>query len=522
MARTRTVHRCTACGAEHPQWSGRCGGCGEWNTLAEELDTPATPGLLPARAVARPIDQVGLDEGRPRPTGVAELDRVLGGGLVPGSVTLVGGEPGVGKSTLLLQVAGRAADDGRKVLYVSAEEAEAQVRARADRLGALHPELLVSAESAVPHLVTLFDEHEPDLVVVDSIQTVFEPDIASAPGTVAQVRASAQRLTTEAKSRGIAVVLVGHVTKEGALAGPRVLEHLVDTVLNFEGDRHHVVRLLRAAKHRFGSTQELGVFEMTSAGLVDVPDAGSYFLNGRQSGLIGSVVAASLDGHRPLLIEVQSLVAEGSPGSPRREAQGIDRGRMAMVMAIVERHADMKLAKFDVYVMAAGGVRVSEPGADLPVAMGLASCMTGHVVDPDTVAVGELGLGGELRPVAAIDRRLREAARLGFRTAIVPTGSPAVDGIEIIEVRDLKSALAVGGLLDSPAHDQLLPGGEASRPPDRAPTARADRPDRPTSARRRPTRDLEHDLDVEFGSVLDEIDQCFDQPGPDDDGDGAF
>ncbi|MFA9566330.1 MAG: DNA repair protein RadA, partial [Acidimicrobiales bacterium] len=456
-------------------------------------------------------------EGRPVPTGIGELDRVLGGGLVPGSVTLVGGEPGVGKSTLLLQAAGRAAQDGQRVLYVSAEEAEAQVRARADRLGTLDQALLVSAESAVPHLVALFDERAPDLVIVDSIQTVFEPDLASAPGTVAQVRASAQRLSGEAKRRGMAVVLVGHVTKEGALAGPRVLEHLVDTVLNFEGDRHHVVRLLRAAKNRFGSTQELGVFEMTGSGLVDVPDAGSYFLNGRQTGLIGSVVVASLDGHRPLLIEIQSLVAEGVVPSPRREAQGVDRGRMAMVMAIVERHADLKLAKFDVYVMAAGGVRVNEPGVDLPMAMGLASCLSGHVVDPDTVAVGELGLGGELRPVAAIDRRLREAARLGFRTAIVPTGSPAVDGIEIIEVRDLKSALAVSGLLDSPAHDRLLPGGEASQPPDRPPTARVDRPQH---SRRADRRDIESE--IELRGALDEIDRCFEQQRQDDDGEDPF
>ena len=502
MARTRTVYRCTECGAEHPQWSGRCGGCDEWNTLAEEVDTPA-PAVPPrARTAACPIGQVGLDQGRPRSTGVAELDRVLDGGLVPGSVTLVGGEPGVGKSTLLLQVAGRAAADGRTVLYVSAEEAEAQVRSRAERLGALHPELLVSSESAVPHLVALLDEHAPDLVVVDSIQTVFEPDIASAPGTVAQVRASAQHLTSEAKRRGTAVVLVGHVTKEGSLAGPRVLEHLVDTVLNFEGDRHHVVRLLRAAKHRFGTTQELGVFEMTGTGLVDVPDAGSYFLNGRQSDLLGSVVAASLDGHRPLLVEIQSLVTRAVGQTPRREAQGIDRGRLAMILAIVQRHADLVVSQCDVYVMAAGGVRVNEPGVDLPMALGLVSCVSGHVVDSETVAVGELGLGGELRPVAAIDRRLREAARLGFRRAIVPTGSPTVDGIEIVEVRDLKSALAVTGLLDSPAHDQLLPSSDESRPPDRPPTTWTD-PSEP--AGHRPQRDIESEFDLH--DAMDEIDR---------------
>jgi DNA repair protein RadA/Sms len=474
MARTRTVHRCTACGAEHPQWNGRCAGCDEWNTLVEEADTPAPTGLIPPSGSARPIDEVGVDEGRPVATGIAELDRVLGGGLVPGSVTLVGGEPGVGKSTLLLQVAGKVAEEGRKVLYISAEEAAAQVRARAERLGTLEPGLLVSAESAIPHLVGLFEEHDPDLVIVDSIQTVFEPDLASAPGTVAQVRACAQRLTGEAKRRGTAVVLVGHVTKEGALAGPRVLEHLVDTVLNFEGDRHHVVRLLRAAKHRFGSTQELGVFEMTGAGLVDVPDAGSYFLNGRQTGLLGSVVAASMDGHRPLLIEIQSLVSPGVLKTPKREAQGVDRGRLAMILAIIDRHVDFKLGPFDVYVMAAGGVKVTEPGVDLALAFGLVSCVTGFVVDPETVVVGELGLGGEVRPVAAIDRRLREAARLGFKKAVVPTGSPATDGIELVEVRDLKSALAINGMLDSPMHDQLLPGAEPSRAPDRPPTAPAE------------------------------------------------
>ena len=475
----------------------------------EEIDSPAPVGLGSTVSSARPIDQVGLDEGRPVATGVPELDRVLGGGLVPGSVTLVGGEPGVGKSTLLLQVAGRAAREGQKVLYISAEEAEAQVRARAERLDVLDPGLLVSAESAVPHLVGLFDQHEPDLVVVDSIQTVFEPDLASAPGTVAQVRACAQRLTGEAKRRSMAVVLVGHVTKEGALAGPRVLEHLVDTVLNFEGDRHHVVRLLRAAKHRFGSTQELGVFEMTGAGLVDVPDAGSYFLNGRQTGLLGSVVAASMDGHRPLLIEIQSLVTDGVVPTPKREAQGVDRGRLAMILAVLDRHADIKLTALDVYVMAAGGVKVVEPGVDLALAIGLVSCITGFVVDPQTVAIGELGLGGEVRPVAAVDRRLREAARLGFTTAIVPAGSPVVEGIEVVEVRDLKAALSAAGTLDSPVFDELLPDGERSRHPDRAPTVRADRDD--LHRRRRGRRGIQ--AEERFRDALDDIDRNH-GPGP--------
>jgi DNA repair protein RadA/Sms len=291
---------------------------------------------------------------------------------------------------------------------------------------------------------------------------------------VAQVRASAQRLTEEAKRRGVAVALVGHVTKEGALAGPRVLEHIVDTVLEIEGDRHHVVRLLRAAKHRFASTQELGVLEMTGTGLVGVPDAASYFLNGRQAGLLGSVVTALLDGHRPLLIEVQSLVVGGVTPSPRREAQGLDRGRLSMVLAVIERHADITLGAHDVFVMAAGGVRAKEPGVDLPLALGIVSCLSGHVVDPGTLAIGEVGLGGELRPVVALERRLREAARLGFRTAIVPNGAPTVAGIETIEVPDLKSALAVTGLFDSPSHDVLLPGG-ASRRPERSPTSGLDR-----------------------------------------------
>jgi DNA repair protein RadA/Sms len=452
MAKVRTVFRCPECGASAPKWVGQCPGCEAWGTLVEELDAPAANGataaLIPSNGPPVPIAEVDPTEFTPRPTGIGELDRVLGGGLVPGSVTLLGGEPGIGKSTVLLQAAAEVAAGGRKVLYLSGEESPQQVRLRAERLGALHPFLYLAAETALPHVLSAVAGVEPDLVVVDSVQTLTHPDLASAPGSVAQVRECSHRLVQEAKQRGCAVVLVGHVTKEGNLAGPRVLEHVVDTVLAFEGDRHHALRLLRVVKHRFGSTQELGLFEMTETGLRGVPDPSGLFLADRRVGVPGSVVVPTIEGARPILVELQALVAESALPSPRRTAQGIDAGRLAMVLAVLERRVGMALARCDVYSLAVGGVKVTEPGADLALALALASAVHGIPADPHLVACGEIGLGGELRQVAHTQRRLAEAARLGFKRAVVPYSAPTeVDGIELVRVGTLPDAIDRLGLL---------------------------------------------------------------------------
>jgi DNA repair protein RadA/Sms len=448
MAKVKTVHRCGACGATSPQWAGRCPTCGEWNSLAEELVETASRssgGAGPAPAVALPITTVDGARAEPEPTAIAELDRVLGGGLVPGSVTLLGGEPGAGKSTLLLSAAAARARRGRRALYVSAEEGEHQVRGRAQRLGALEPDLWLLAETVLPNVLAALDVVRPDLVVVDSIQTVVDPDLGSAPGSVVQVRDCAHRLVQEARRRQMAVLLVGHVTKDGTLAGPRVLEHVVDTVLSFEGDRHHALRLLRAVKHRFGPTHELGVFEMTGGGLVGVADPSGMLLADRRCGVPGSVVVPAIEGQRPLLVEIQALVTSSPLG--RRSAQGVDPGRLSMLLAVLSERAGMPFGTSDVYVSAVGGVRLDEPGTDLATCLALASAQTGMAVAPTLVACGEVGLGGELRQVGQTPRRLAEAARLGFTHAIVPASAPnGVSGIEIRRVGSLAEAVALAGL----------------------------------------------------------------------------
>jgi DNA repair protein RadA/Sms len=397
-----------------------------------------------------PIVELDGPEANPEPTGIAELDRVLGGGLVPGSVTLVGGEPGIGKSTLLLQLAARVAEAGRRVLYVSAEESRQQVRLRAERLGALAPALFLAADNTVADVVAHLDAVQPDLAIVDSIQTVHDPERDSAPGSVTQVRDCAHALVTAAKARGLAVVIVGHVTKDGHLAGPRVLEHVVDTVLAFEGDRHHGLRLLRAVKHRFGSTDEVGVFEMTGAGLAAVADPSELFLADRRPGVPGSVVVPTIDGNRPLLVEVQALVAEGAPGSPRRSAQGVDAGRLAVLLAVLQQRVGVSLAAQEVYALAVGGVRVVEPGADLAVALALVSATSKRPVQPDVAVFGEIGLAGELRQVGHADRRLAEAARLGFRAAVVPARTTSTRrDIRVVRAGTVTEAAALVGLLDT-------------------------------------------------------------------------
>ena len=396
-------------------------------------------------STAMPIAEVDAVVGGPQPTGIEELDRVLGGGLVPGAVTLLGGEPGIGKSTLLLQL---AASWPTRTLYVSGEESAQQVRLRAERLGALGPNVWLLAETSLPHVVASLDTVQPQLVIIDSIQSVADPELGSAPGSVVQVRGCTHRLVAEAKRRGIPMVLVGHVTKDGGLAGPRVLEHIVDTVLSFEGDRHHALRLLRAVKHRFGSTNELGVFEMVEQGLVGVPDASSLFLTDRRTGVAGSAVTPTLEGHRPLLVEVQALTNKVTPGSPpRRSAQGLDPGRLALLLAVLERRARLPMAQHEVFASAVGGVRLTEPGSDLPMCLAIVSALADHPLPSDVISFGEVGLAGELRQVAHASRRLAEAARLGFTRAIVPTNSAnGVEGISLIRVSTITEALQAVGL----------------------------------------------------------------------------
>jgi DNA repair protein RadA/Sms len=445
MTRTLVRYRCTGCGHESPKWLGRCPECGEWGLLEASA---AASGPVRADPTTRPMAIADVDPlGAPRrPTGIPELDRVLGGGIVAGSVTLIGGEPGMGKSTLVLQALGALASDGARCLLVCAEESAAQVRLRADRLGALADDLFVVSETSLPDVCAHAEAVRPAVIAIDSIQAVQDPDAPGGPGSVTQVRDGAQRLQRLAKELGIATILVGHVTKDGSLAGPRTLEHVVDTVLSFEGDRHHALRMLRALKHRFGPTDELGLMEMTGEGLVPVLDPSALFLADRRIGACGSVVAAVLEGTRPLCVEVQALVTSTPAPMPRRVAQSFDGGRLAMLVAILERRAGVALTGQDVYASVAGGVRVAEPGADLAVALAIAGARDDLPVGPDTVVVGELGLGGEVRQVPQIGRRLAEAQRLGFTRAIVPMSTPDVAGLRLLRVPDLDNARYVAGL----------------------------------------------------------------------------
>lgn len=389
------------------------------------------------------VDPIGANR---LATGVGELDRVLSGGLVPGSATLLGGEPGMGKSTLLLQALGAMAAKGVRCLLVSAEESLEQVRMRAERLGTMSPELYVVSETNLDAVMVACDELEPTVLAVDSIQTVLDPESPGTAGSVSQVRDCAQRLVRHAKQRQLPTILVGHVTKDGALAGPRVLEHVVDTVLAFDGERHQSLRLLHATKHRFGSTQELGLFEMASSGLLDVPDASALFLADRCLGAPGSVVVPILQGARPMLVEVQALVATSNAPMPRRSAQGIDAGRLSLLVAVLEQRVGVNVTGNDIFASVAGGVRVVETGVDLGLALAVAGARHQRVMPANTVAVGEVGLGGELRQVPQIQRRLTEASRLGFRRAIVPASTAEVDGMELCRVSDLETALQVAGL----------------------------------------------------------------------------
>ncbi len=438
MAKAAVQYACSECGYSAGRWFGRCPGCGSFGTLEEEAIEAAAK--ADARSLLRLVD-VEVDEAIRIPTGVPELDRVLGGGLVPASLVLVGGEPGVGKSTLLL-TALAAMSAERRVLLVTGEESVAQVKLRAARLGgAAQVEILAETELEV--VCATLEQERPEVCVIDSVQTLYSTELGSAPGSVAQVREAAGRLLRVAKEAGIATILVGHVTKDGAVAGPRVLEHLVDCVLQFEGDRYREHRVLRAAKNRFGSTNELGVFEMTGAGLVGVPEPSELF--GRtEHGEIGSAVACALEGTRPILLEIQALVAPIDLTMPRRVATGIDPKRLSMIVAVLSRHAGIALGQADVFVNVAGGVRIDEPGADLAVALAIASAAKGAPVRDSLAAFGEIGLTGRLRVATQAERRLEECAKLGLGSVLVPTGTKTRGKLSCAEADTLRKAIAAG------------------------------------------------------------------------------
>ena len=436
-----SVFSCPECGYSSGRWFGKCPGCGEFGTLVEESKLASTAPAAVARPLLRLVE-VEVEEAERIPTGVPELDRVLGGGLVPASVVLVGGEPGVGKSTLLLTCLKAISDVGRRVVLVTGEESKAQVKLRADRLGGAG-DIEVLAETELEIVCATLERERPHVCVIDSVQTLSAAELGSAPGSVAQVREAAGRLVRVAKENGIAVFLVGHVTKDGAVAGPRVLEHLVDCVLQFEGDRYREHRILRATKNRFGSTNELGVFEMTGSGLVGVPDPSRLF--GRtEAGEIGAAVACALEGTRPILLEIQALVSPTDLAMPRRVATGVDPKRLAMIVAVLGRHARLPLGSADVFVNVAGGIRIDEPGADAAVALAIASAARGVPVKDGLAAFGELGLTGRLRAASQAERRLEECGKLGFATVLAPKGTPARRRPEVVEAETAAAALRAG------------------------------------------------------------------------------
>jgi DNA repair protein RadA/Sms len=439
VARSATQYVCGECGTSSPRWLGKCPGCGSFGTLVEELReaSPATPAAVARAPVA--LGDVHAAESDRLGTGVPELDRVLGGGLVPASLVLVAGEPGVGKSTLLLSVLGALARNGRTALLVTGEESAAQVSLRGARIGGAESVGIV-AETELATVCATLERERPDVCVVDSVQTLYASEIGSAPGSVAQVREAAGRLMRVAKETGVATILVGHVTKDGAVAGPRVLEHLVDCVLQFEGDRYHEHRVLRATKNRFGSTNELGIFEMTASGLVGVPDP-SELLGATHPGEVGAAVGCALEGTRPLLLEVQSLVTPTDLAMPRRVGTGVDPKRLAMIVAVLSRHAGLALGSADVFVNVAGGVRIEEPGADLAVALAIASAARGLPVREASAAFGEIGLTGRLRPAAQAERRLDECRKLGIATVVAPEGTPLRGDPRVTAVETLRAAL---------------------------------------------------------------------------------
>jgi DNA repair protein RadA/Sms len=487
MARAKRTEKphffCTACGNEQARWFGRCPSCGAWNTASEAPAGGAAGGARvgararwaprsgPRPVGPRPLAQVEVEAGHRWSSGLGELDRVLGGGVMPGSLVLVGGDPGIGKSTLLLQLAGSLAASGRTVLYVSGEESEEQVRLRAGRLGPIPEGLLILTETDLETVLEAAARVQPDVLVADSIQTLSRADLEGGPGSVSQVRECALALLHYAKGSRAAVFLVGHVTKEGAVAGPRVLEHMVDAVLYLEGERYQHFRVLRAAKNRFGSTNELGVYEMSDAGLREVANPSQAFLSERRSAEPGTAVVASVEGTRPLLVEVQALVATSFYGTPQRVTSGFDPRRLALLLAVLERRVGLRLGRHDVFVTVTGGITLDEPGTDLGVALAVASSFRSRPVLEGTLAVGEVSLSGELRRVSRVEARVREASALGFQRAAVPAmqaGDARAGGIEVVPVATVREAIAelLGAKVDvrppdSPRVGEAAPGGRS-------------------------------------------------------------
>ena len=448
MAKQKTLYTCTECGGQAPKWQGQCPRCGVWNTLLETIASPASArfeSVAGARSAVTPLASVKARASSRIQTGLEEFDRVLGGGLVPGGVILLGGDPGIGKSTLLLQ-AGAALGASHRTLYVTGEESAEQIALRAERLALVNAPIELLAEVQLEAIVAAINATSPEIVVIDSVQTVYTEALASAPGSVAQVRECAAQLTRLAKQRGVIVLFVGHVTKEGAIAGPRVLEHIVDTVLYFEGDPHSSFRLVRAIKNRFGAANELGVFAMTERGLKGVSNPSALFLSQHAEGVAGSAVVATLEGSRPLLVEVQALVDPVQGGMPRRLAVGLDPQRLALLLAVLHRHGGVETGGFDVFVNAVGGVRILEPAADLAVMLAVSSSLRNKPLPQKTLIFGEVGLAGEIRPVQRGQERIREAVKLGFTQVVIPNlnkPKQPIDGINIIGVDRVDDALAL-------------------------------------------------------------------------------
>jgi DNA repair protein RadA/Sms len=448
VAKTKTVYSCTECGGQSPKWQGQCPHCGAWNTLVETVATPPPTRFqtVPGKAGAvRSLGSVDAKKSPRFPTGIGEFDRVLGGGLVAGGVILLGGDPGIGKSTLLLQ-AMAAIGAAKKALYVTGEESVEQVALRAERLGLVNAPVSLLAEVQLEAIIATIGKEAPEVVVIDSIQTAYTEALTSAPGSVAQVRECAAQLTRLAKQRHIVVIFVGHVTKEGAIAGPRVLEHIVDTVLYFEGDTHSSFRLVRAIKNRFGAANELGVFAMTERGLKGVANPSALFLSQHADSVPGSAIVATLEGSRPLLVEVQALVDPVQGGMPKRLSVGLDPQRLALLLAVLHRHGGVETGGYDVFVNAVGGVRIAEPAADLAVLLAVHSSLTSRPLPAKTLVFGEVGLAGEVRPVQRGQDRIKEAAKLGFRQFLIPSlnkPKQTIDGVKIISVDRVDRALAI-------------------------------------------------------------------------------
>ena len=448
MKPLKTAFFCQDCGHQSPKWLGKCPACGVWNRFVEEEEPVSVSGKdadLSFNTPPLPIDEIAAEEGDRIVSGIDEVDRVLGGGVVGGSVILVGGEPGIGKSTLLLQILQHLAARGSKVLYVSGEESAKQIRLRGQRIGALSGNLLVLTEISIEKITQHFREVKPSILVVDSIQTTYSANLSSAPGSVGQVREGAQQFVLLAKKTGVPVFIIGHVTKDGAIAGPKILEHMVDTVLYFEGDSGHPYRIIRAIKNRYGPTNEVGVFEMGDSGLKEVANPSSFFLNERPEGTVGSVVVPSIEGTRPILIEVQGLVGANLFGTPRRTAIGVDHNRVSLLTSVMDKVWGKNICGHDIFINVAGGIKVDEPAVDLGVVSAILSSFLDRPIDPHTIVLGEVGLTGEIRRVAQIEERVKEAARMGFNRCILPRGQkdvmPSSQKIKLFPISNLKQLM---------------------------------------------------------------------------------